>query len=75
MKRTLVIILTVLSCIQTQSQDVNSLYLSQENTPLPTLGGQTIYDLTLTSVESKKTFEINGKFRHTISGCNNTYNP
>ena len=75
MKRTLVIILALLSCIQTQSQDVNSLYLSQENTPLPTLGGQSIYDLTLTSVESKKTFEINGKFRHTISGCNNTYNP
>ena len=75
MKRTLVIILTLLSCIQTQSQDVNSLYLSQEITPLPTLGGQIIYDLTLTSVESKKTFEINGEFRHTISGCNNTNNP
>tara|TARA_Y100001954_G_C15662070_1_gene528257 strand:+ start:151 stop:795 length:645 start_codon:yes stop_codon:yes gene_type:complete len=50
-------------------------YIKGENTPLPTLGGQTIYDLTLSSVESKKTFEIKGKFRHTISGCNNTNNP
>ena len=31
MKRILVIILIVLSCIQTQSQDVNSLHLAQEN--------------------------------------------
>ena len=31
MKRILVIILIVLSCIQTQSQDVNSLHLAQQN--------------------------------------------
>ena len=31
MKRILVVILIVLSCIQTQSQDVNSLHLAQEN--------------------------------------------
>ena len=50
-------------------------YTMGENTPLPILGGQTIYDLTLSSIESNETFEINGEFRHTISGCNNTNNP
>ena len=30
---------------------------------------------TVVDSESNKTFKINGKFRHTISGCNNTNNP
>ena len=50
-------------------------YTKGENTPLPILGGQTIYDLTLSSIESNETFEVNGEFRHTISGCNNASNP
>lgn len=50
-------------------------YTKGENTPSPILGGQTIYDLTLSSIKKNETFQVNSEFRHTISDCNNTDNP